>query len=193
MYERFTDTARNAMQLANKAAQRYRHEYIGTEHILLGVVEEGSGLAMTILKKFDVDPQTIGSEVEKIVLSGPDMVTMGNLPQTPRAKKVITYAMEEARNLNHNYIGTEHLLLGLIREHEGVAGQVLYNLGVELDDVRKEVVKLAEREPGTPDPRQSGTSETGVPRFGARALGRFVRRAARAVGFGRWFGRCLSF
>ena len=142
MYERFTDRARKVMQLANQEAQRFNHEYIGTEHILLGLVKEGSGVAANVLKNLEVDLRKIRLEVEKIVQSGPDMVTMGKLPQTPRAKKVIEYAMEEARNLNHNYVGTEHLLLGLIREQEGVAAQVLMNLGLKLEDVREEVLSL---------------------------------------------------
>ncbi|QDT39215.1 ATP-dependent Clp protease ATP-binding subunit [Stratiformator vulcanicus] len=142
MYERFTDRARKVMQLANQEAQRFNHEYIGTEHILLGLVKEGSGVAANVLKNLDVDLRKIRLEVEKIVQSGPDMVTMGKLPQTPRAKKVIEYAMEEARNLNHNYVGTEHLLLGLLREQEGVAAQVLMNLGLKLEDVRDEVLNL---------------------------------------------------
>jgi ATP-dependent Clp protease ATP-binding subunit ClpA len=142
MYERFTDRARKVMQLANQEAQRFNHEYIGTEHILLGLVKEGSGVAANVLKNLDVDLRKIRLEVEKIVQSGPDMVTMGKLPQTPRAKKVIEYAIEEARNLNHNYVGTEHLLLGLLREQEGVAAQVLTNLGVKLEDVRAEIMQL---------------------------------------------------
>ncbi len=142
MYERFTDRARKVMQLANQEAQRFNHEYIGTEHILLGLVKEGSGVAANVLKNLDVDLRKIRIEVEKIVQTGPDMVTMGKLPQTPRAKKVIEYAMDEARNLNHNYVGTEHLLLGLLREQEGVAAQVLMNLGMKLDDVRDEVLNL---------------------------------------------------
>lgn len=142
MYERFTDRARKVMQLANQEAQRFNHEYIGTEHVLLGLVKEGSGVAANVLKNLDVDLRRIRNEVEKIVQSGPDMVTMGKLPQTPRAKKVIEYAMEEARNLNHNYVGTEHLLLGLLREQEGVAAQVLMNLGLKLEDVREEVLNL---------------------------------------------------
>ncbi len=142
MYERFTDRARKVMQLANQEAQRFNHEYIGTEHVLLGLVKEGSGVAANVLKRLDVDLRKIRLEVEKIVQSGPDMVTMGKLPQTPRAKKVIEYAMEEARNLNHNYVGTEHLLLGLLREQEGVAAQVLMNLGLKLEDVREEVLNL---------------------------------------------------
>lgn len=142
MYERFTDRARKVMQLANQEAQRFNHEYIGTEHILLGLVKEGSGVAANVLKNLDIDLRKIRLEVEKIVQSGPDMVTMGKLPQTPRAKKVIDYSIEEARNLNHNYVGTEHLLLGLLREQEGVAAQVLMNLGLKLEDVREEVLNL---------------------------------------------------
>ncbi len=142
MYERFTDRARKVMQLANQEAQRFNHEYIGTEHILLGLVKEGSGVAANVLKNLDVDLRKIRLEVEKLVQSGPEMVTIGKLPQTPRAKKVIEYSMEEARNLNHNYVGTEHILLGLLREQEGVAAQVLMNLGLKLDDVREEVLNL---------------------------------------------------
>jgi ATP-dependent Clp protease ATP-binding subunit ClpC len=130
------------MQLANQEAQRLNHEYIGTEHILLGLVKEGSGVAANVLKNLDIDLRKIRLEIEKIVQSGPDMVTMGKLPQTPRAKKVIEYSIEEARNLNHNYVGTEHLLLGLLREQEGVAAQVLMNLGLKLEDVREEVLNL---------------------------------------------------
>jgi len=130
------------MALANQEAQRFNHEYIGTEHILLGLVKEGSGVGANVLKNLDVDLSKVRLEVEKLVKSGPDMVTMGKLPQTPRAKKVIEYAIEEARSLNHNYVGTEHLLLGLLREHEGVAAQVLMNLGLKLDEVREEVLNL---------------------------------------------------
>src|SRR5947208_6811936 len=142
MYERFTDRARKVMQLANQEGQRFNHEYIGTEHILLGLVKEGTGVAANVLKNLDIDLRKIRMEVEKIVQAGPDMVTMGKLPQTPRAKKVIEYSIEEARNLNHNYVGTEHLLLGLLREQEGVAAQVLMNLGLRLEDVREEVLNL---------------------------------------------------
>ena len=142
MFERFTDRARKVMALANQEAQRFNHEYIGTEHILLGLVKEGSGVGANVLKNLDVDLRKVRLEVEKLVRAGPEMVTMGRLPQTPRAKKVIEYAIEEARNLNHNYVGTEHLLLGLLREHDGVAAQVLMNLGLKLEDVREEVLNL---------------------------------------------------
>ncbi|MBN2447984.1 MAG: AAA family ATPase, partial [Phycisphaerae bacterium] len=142
MFERFTDRARKVMALANQEAQRFNHEYIGTEHILLGLVKEGSGVGANVLKNLGVDLRKIRLEVEKLVKSGPEMVTMGKLPQTPRAKRVIEYAIEEARNLNHNYVGTEHLLLGLLREQDGVAAQVLMNLGLKLEDVREEVLNL---------------------------------------------------
>jgi len=175
MYERFTDRARKVMQLANQEAQRFNHEYIGTEHVLLGLIKEGSGVAANVLKNLDVDLRKIRLEVEKLVQSGPDMVTMGKLPQTPRAKKVIEYSMEEARNLNHNYVGTEHILLGLLREQEGVAAQVLMNLGLKLEDVREEVLNLlghgiegsegSERNPGgggggSGESQKSGKSKT---------------------------------
>jgi len=142
MFERFTDRARKVMALANQEAQRFNHEYIGTEHILLGLVKEGSGVGATVLKNMEVDIKKLRLEIEKLVKSGPDMVTMGKLPQTPRAKKVIEYAIEEARGLNHNYVGTEHILLGLLRETEGIAAQVLMNLGLKLEDVRQEVLNL---------------------------------------------------
>jgi len=142
MFERFTDRARKVMALANQEAQRFNHEYIGTEHILLGLVKEGSGVGANVLKNLDVDIKKLRLEIEKLVKSGPDMVTMGKLPQTPRAKKVIEFAIEEARALNHNYVGTEHILLGLLRETEGIAAQVLMNQGFKLEDVRQEVLNL---------------------------------------------------
>jgi len=157
------------MALANQEAQRFNHEYIGTEHILLGLVKEGSGVGANVLKNLGVDLHKVRIEVEKLVKAGPDMVTMGKLPQTPRAKKVIEYSIDEARNLNHNYVGTEHLLLGLLREHEGVAAQVLMNLSLKLEEVRDEVLHLlgAGVEPegpqvgGAPEaPQRRGKSKT---------------------------------
>ncbi|MBX3372946.1 MAG: ATP-dependent Clp protease ATP-binding subunit [Phycisphaeraceae bacterium] len=168
MFERLTDRARKVMALANQEAQRFNHEYIGTEHILLGLVKEGSGVGANVLKNLDIDLRKVRLEVEKLVKSGPDMVTMGKLPQTPRAKKVIEYAIEEARSLNHNYVGTEHLLLGLLREQDGVAAQVLMNLGLKLEEVREEVLNLLgagvepEEGPEAVEPgRQGGDPEAG--------------------------------
>jgi ATP-dependent Clp protease ATP-binding subunit ClpC len=144
VYERFTDRSRKVMQLADQEARRFNHEYVGTEHILLGLVKEGSGVAANVLKNLDVDLRMIRLEVEKIVQNGPndDQVVKGRLPHTPYAAKVIDYAVEEARRLGHNYVGTEHLLLGLLREQEGVAAQVLMNLGLKIGDVREEVLNL---------------------------------------------------
>ena len=168
MFERFTDRARKVMALANQEAQRFNHEYIGTEHILLGLVKVGSGVGANVLKNLDVDLRKVRLEVEKLVRAGPEMVTMGKLPQTPRAKKVIEYAIEEARNLNHNYVGTEHLLLGLLREHDGVAAQVLMNLGLKLEEVREEVLNLlgagAETESESGSDAGSSSSEPGKPK-----------------------------
>jgi ATP-dependent Clp protease ATP-binding subunit ClpA len=142
MFERFTDRARKVMALANQLAQVHNHEYIGTEHILLGLVKEGSGVGANVLRNLDVDLRKVRLEVEKLVKSGPDLVTMGRLPQTPRAKKAVEFAIEEARNLDHNYVGTEHLLLGLLREHDGVAGQVLMYFGLRIEEVREEVIAV---------------------------------------------------
>jgi ATP-dependent Clp protease ATP-binding subunit ClpC len=174
MFERFTDRARKVMALANQEAQRFNHEYIGTEHVLLGLVKEGIGVGANVLKNLDVDLRKVRLEVEKLVKSGPEMVTMGKLPQTPRAKKVIEYAIEEARNLNHNYVGTEHLLLGLLREQDGVAAQVLMNLGLKLEEVREEVLNLL----GAGSESEDAARDGGGP-GGGEAEGRQNARDAR--------------
>ena len=139
----FTDRARKVMALANGQAQLLNHEYIRTEHILLGLVKEGSGMGANILKSKGVDLRKVRIEVEKLIKSNPDMQLLGKPPQTLGAKLVLEYAIEEARNLNHNYVGTEHILLGLIRENDGVAAQVLMNMGLKLEEVRATVVGLA--------------------------------------------------
>ena len=175
MFERFTDRARKVMALANQEAQRFNHEYIGTEHILLGLVKEGSGVGANVLKNLGVDLRKVRLEVEKLVKSGPETVTMGKLPQTPRAKKVIEYAIEEARNLNHNYVGTEHLLLGLLREQDGVAAQVLIVLGLRLEEVREEVLNLLGAGVDAEDGPQLPTSETKKGKSKTPALDSFGR------------------
>src|ERR1700737_2711800 len=151
MYERFTDRARKGSTLANQEGQRFNHEYIGTEHILLGLVREGTGVAANVLKNLDIDLRKIRLEMENIVVAGHAPVKLGKRPLTPRAEKGIEYAHEEARDLNHNYVGTEHLLLGLLREEEGVAAQVLMNMGLKRDDVREETLNLLGH---TSDPAQ---------------------------------------
>lgn len=142
MFNRFTERARKVILLAKEEAKRFNHDYIGTEHILLGLVREGEGVAAAVLASFGLSSDKVRLEVEKLVQPGPATVVSGDLPFTPKAKKVIELAMDEARALGHNYIGTEHLLLGLIREGEGVASQVLMNLGLELEKVREEVMNL---------------------------------------------------
>ncbi|MFT5052894.1 MAG: ATP-dependent Clp protease ATP-binding subunit ClpC, partial [Chlamydiales bacterium] len=159
MFDRFTDRAKKVMNLARQEAQRFNHEYLGTEHVLLGLVQEGSGVAANVLKNMGVDLDKIRMEVEKIVKTGPSMVTMGQLPFTPRAKKVLELSMEEAGNLGHNYIGTEHLLLGLIKENEGIAAQVLLNLGVKLEDVREEVLDFLGADTSEDEDEETGLSE----------------------------------
>ncbi|MFK7741084.1 MAG: ATP-dependent Clp protease ATP-binding subunit [Planctomycetota bacterium] len=158
MFDRFTDRAKKVMSFARQEAMKFNHEYIGTEHILLGLVQEGSGVAANVLKNMSIDLEKIRHEVEKIVKTGPSMVTMGQLPFTPRAKKVLELSLEEASQLSHNYIGTEHLLLGLIRENEGIAAQVLMNLGVKLDEVREEVLEFLGASESGDDDGDSGES-----------------------------------
>jgi ATP-dependent Clp protease ATP-binding subunit ClpC len=179
VFDRFTDRARKVMGLARQEAQRLNHEYIGTEHILLGLVQEESGVAANVLKNMDVDLKKIRIEVEKLVQSGGATVTMGQLPFTPRAKKVLEYALEEASQLGHNYIGTEHLLLGLLRESDGVAAQVLLNLGLKLEEVREEVLELLGAELPSSDEEKSarGPKKSKTPALDA--FGRDLTELAR--------------
>ncbi|MBU2257682.1 MAG: AAA family ATPase, partial [Candidatus Omnitrophica bacterium] len=142
MFNRFTERARKVIILAKEEARRFNHDYIGTEHILLGLIREGEGVAATVLEKLGISLENIRLEVEKLVQPGPTTQIIGDIPFTPRAKKALELAAEEARALGHNYIGTEHLLLGLIREEEGVASQVMLNLGVDLNTVRNKVMEV---------------------------------------------------
>jgi len=142
MFNRFTERARRAILLAREEAKRLDHDYLGTEHLLLGLIREGEGIAATALQNLGIDLRQVRQEVEKAVGRGGGSLFLGQIPFTPRAKKVLELAVTEARDLGHNYIGTEHLLLGLIREGEGVAAQILNSLGADLDRVREEVVNL---------------------------------------------------
>lgn len=141
MYELFTDDARKVIALANREAQRLNHEYIGTEHLLLGLLNCTG--AASIFKDLGLDIQKIRSEIDWVMQHGPDSVTEGRLSQTPRAKNVIGYAIEEFRRLKHDHIGVVHLLWGLIREHEGVAAQVLMNQGLTLKAVHEALAGVA--------------------------------------------------
>ena len=142
MFNRFTERARKVIVYAKEEARRFNHDYIGTEHLLLGLVREGEGVASAVLQKLGLDLETIRIEVEKLVQPGPQTQVLGDIPFTPRSKKALELAAEEARALGHNYIGTEHLLLGLVKEGEGMAYRVLLNLGLDLGKLRNEVMEL---------------------------------------------------
>lgn len=142
MFNRFTERARKVIVYAKEEARRFNHDYIGTEHLLLGLIREGEGVAAAVLQKLGLDLETIRLEVEKLVQPGPQTQVLGDIPFTPRSKKALELSAEEARALGHNYIGTEHLLLGLVKEGEGMAYRVLLNLGLDLGKLRNEVMEL---------------------------------------------------
>jgi ATP-dependent Clp protease ATP-binding subunit ClpC len=178
MYDPFTDRAKKVMHLASQEAQRFNHEYVGTEHILIGIVKEGCGVAATVLKNVGVDLPKTRLEVEKILQSGPDAFTAGTLRPTPRAKLMLEYSIEEARRLNDHRVGTEHLLLGILRDANTVAAQVLLNLGLRLDQVREELLKLLGQN-GVQDGTRGATTpalaeESKAPPVAAPAAGRRV-------------------
>jgi ATP-dependent Clp protease ATP-binding subunit ClpC len=141
MFERFTDRARRVVVLAQEEARMLNHNYIGTEHILLGLIHEGEGVAAKGLEALGISLEAVRSQVEEIIGQG-QQAPSGHIPFTPRAKKVLELSLREALQLGHNYIGTEHILLGLIREGEGVAAQVLVKLGADLNRVRQQVIQL---------------------------------------------------
>jgi len=141
MFERFTDRARRVVVLAQEEARLLNHNYIGTEHLLLGLIHEGEGVAAEALRSLGISLEAVRVQVEEIIGQGQSAPT-GHIPFTPRAKKVLELSLREALQLGHNYIGTEHILLGLIREGEGVAAQVLVKLGADLARVRQQVVQL---------------------------------------------------
>jgi len=180
MYEHFTDTVREVMRLANDEARQFNHEYVGTEHVLLGLVKEGSGIAGKVLKVLEIDLPKVRSEVEKIIKAGPGPVAAGRLPLTPRAKKVLEFAREEAYKLAHNDVGTEHVLLGLLREEEGVASQVLVNLGVSLMVVRRKLLEVLGHFVDPSAPATIAMPEApGVPEAVQSVLNEFDRQIAR--------------
>ncbi len=141
MFERFTDRARRVVVLAQEEARLLNHNYIGTEHLLLGLIHEGEGVAAMALESLGISLEAVRAQVEEIIGQGQRAPT-GHIPFTPRAKKVLELSLREATQLSHNYIGTEHILLGLIREGEGVAAQVLVKLGADLSRVRQQVIQL---------------------------------------------------
>jgi ATP-dependent Clp protease ATP-binding subunit ClpC len=177
MHDKFTERVRKVIYLAREEAARLQHDYIGTEHLLLGVIREGEGIAATVLNNLGVDLDQIRQAVENMVSAAGGTMTIGEIPFTPRAKRVLELAVDEARSLGHNYVGTEHLLLGLIREGEGVAAKVLLELGVDRKRVREETLKLLggspaqqqqerEERPETPALNQFGRDLTQLAREG---------------------------
>src|SRR5438046_4442324 len=137
----FTPRAQQVLALARKEADRFNHNYVGTEHLLLGLIKLGQGVAVNVLQKMGLDLETVRMEVEKQVGSGPETKMVGNVPYTPRVKKVLDLAGKEAKALNHSYGGTEHILLGLLREGEGVAARVLKSLEIDIERTRNEILK----------------------------------------------------
>jgi ATP-dependent Clp protease ATP-binding subunit ClpC len=152
----FTDRVRKVLAMAREEAIRLQHDYVGTEHILLGLIREGEGVAAAVLNNLAVDLEQVQEKVEESVRRGKATIALGELPYTSRAKKVLEFAMAEARELNHSYVGTEHLLLGLLREEKGIAAEVLGQLGVSLEDARRETLKLLGSEPSAAQPAASG-------------------------------------
>ena len=156
-FEKFSERARRVLSLAQEEAQRFNHNYIGTEHILLGLVRETDGTAAKVLASLAIELSKVRSAVEFIIGKG-ETASSGEIGLTPRAKKVIELAVDEARRLNHHYIGTEHLLIGLMREGEGVAAGVLESLGVTLDKVRGETAKPKEEDEGGAENERNGVA-----------------------------------
>src|SRR5438876_1512638 len=155
MFERFTDRARRVVVLAQEEARMLNHNYIGTEHILLGLIHEGEGVAAKALESLGISLEAVRQQVEEIIGQG-QQAPSGHIPFTPRAKKVLELSLREALQLGHNYIGTEHILLGLIREGEGVAAQVLVKLGADLNRVRQQVIQLLHGYSQGKEPASSG-------------------------------------
>ena len=182
MFERFTDRARRVIVLAQEEAKLLKHNYIGTEHILLGLIHEGEGIAAKALEGMDISLEGVREQVVDIIGEGQQAPT-GHIPFTPRAKKVLELSLREALQLGHTYIGTEHILLGLIREGEGVAAQVLVKLGADLGRVRQEVIKLISGYQGK-EPASTGAREEGTP-SGSLVLDQFGRNLTAAAREGK--------
>jgi ATP-dependent Clp protease ATP-binding subunit ClpC len=187
--QNFTPRAQQVLALARKEADRFNHNFVGTEHLLLGLIKLGQGVAVNVLQKLGLDLETVRMEVEKQVGTGPDQKMIGNIPYTPRVKKVLALAAKEAKALNHTYVGTEHILLGLLREGDGVAARVLKNLDIDIEQTRQEILKeldpnLAAQEeqpPGAEGPeRQPAAEKKGEVKTPAlKAFGRDLTEIAR--------------
>jgi ATP-dependent Clp protease ATP-binding subunit ClpC len=167
----FTDRVRKVLAMAREEAIRLQHDYVGTEHILLGLIREGEGVAAAVLENLSVDLEQIHERVEESVRKGKATIALGELPYTSRAKKVLEFAMAEARDFNHSYVGTEHLLLGLLREEKGIAAQVLNSLGVTLDEAREETLKVLGSDMSPSEPAGIGAGSDATPGPGSGKSG----------------------
>jgi ATP-dependent Clp protease ATP-binding subunit ClpC len=183
--QNFTPRAQQVLALARKEADRFNHNFVGTEHLLLGLIKLGQGVAVNVLQKMGLDLETVRMEVEKQVGTGPDQKVIGNIPYTPRVKKVLALAAREAKALNHTYVGTEHILLGLLREGDGVAARVLKNLDVDIEQTRQEILKELDpnfqmSEEGAPAESEKPTEKRGEVKTPAlKAFGRDLTEIAR--------------
>src|SRR4026209_806808 len=182
----FTPRAQQVLALARKEADRFNHNFVGTEHLLLGLIKLGQGVAVNVLQKLGLDLETVRLEVEKQVGTGPDQKMIGNIPYTPRVKKVLSLAAKEAKALNHTYVGTEHILLGLLREGDGVAARVLKNLDVDIEQTRQEILKeldpnftSQEEQPASEAPEKAPEKKGEVKTPALKAFGRDLTEIAR--------------
>lgn len=182
----FTPRAQQVLALARKEADRFNHNFVGTEHLLLGLIKLGQGVAVNVLQKIGLDLETVRMEVEKLVGTGPDQKMIGNIPYTPRVKKVLSLAAKEAKALNHTYVGTEHILLGLLREGDGVAARVLKNMDVDIEQTRQEILKELDpnfnsaEETSPNEPNEKASDKKGEVKTPAlKAFGRDLTEIAR--------------
>jgi ATP-dependent Clp protease ATP-binding subunit ClpC len=179
----FTPRAQQVLALARKEADRFNHNFVGTEHLLLGLIKLGQGVAVNVLQKLGLDLETVRMAVEKAVGTGPDQKMIGNIPYTPRVKKVLALAAKEAKNLNHTYVGTEHILLGLLREGDGVAARVLKDLDVDIEQTRQEILKELDPNFASPDEPQAGAGPNEpVPEKTSEKKGEVKTPALKAFG-----------
>src|SRR3712207_3959951 len=182
MFERFTERARQVVVLAQEEARTLKHNYIGTEHILLGLLREEEGLAARVLESLDITVERVRAQVVRIVGSGEE-VTSGQIPFTPRAKKVLELALREALSLGHNYIGTEHILLGLVRENEGVAARILLDFDADSEKIRNEVIRMLSgpggRRSGGQGSQGGGGAATGEGKKSSKLLDQFGRNLTK--------------
>ncbi len=176
----FTPRAQQVLALARKEADRFNHNFVGTEHLLLGLIKLGQGVAVNVLQKLGLDLETVRMEVEKQVGTGPDQKMIGNIPYTPRVKKVLALAAKEAKNLSHTYVGTEHILLGLLREGDGVAARVLKNLDVDIEQTRQEILK--ELDPNFATQEETASAESSAEKPAPEKKGEVKTPALKAFG-----------